>query len=432
MITYADVLVENFSPGVMKRLGLGHEEMMRMNPKLVYVSMPAFASDDEEYAHLKGFEGTILATSGVFTDMGLNRQLMGDTTSYSPLYQASTYAAALCAASVVSALYKRESTNLGDRIEVPLASALLDALVYNAVDVENMPPRYKSMRQMEIGRRQKQGLPMDLKYEDIDRFLDPFYATYMCKDDRPFYLVAPSHWKHQQRTLKLLGLWDEFVKLGLPIDKTLVYKNWNGDVKSALGTYPISDPKWIKALKTKMKERFKTRDAAEWTILFGASKIPAHGTLTTKEWMKSRHAISSGLVKRVNLEDQTKEMLIPGPFSWCERAVVPCTEKSRQDVKDGDEARMKKRANDKEWLSGINIVDLCNVIAGPIISHTLCRFGCDVVKVDMGTPSYDASITTLLGLPANRGKRSVRLFLSLSPVSQHFLSNSTNQEHRYC
>ena len=125
----------------------------------------------------QGIRGNVLATSGVFTDMGLNRQLMGDTTSYSPLYQASTYAAAL--ANPCSALLKRETTGLGDRIEVPLASALLDALVYNAVDVENTPPRYKSMRQLEIARRRKQNIPMNLKYEDIDRFLDPFYATYV-------------------------------------------------------------------------------------------------------------------------------------------------------------------------------------------------------------------------------------------------------------
>ena len=79
----------------------------------------------------------------------------------------------------MSALFKRETTGLGDRVEVPLASALLDALVYNAVDVKESPPRYKSMRQLEIARRRKQNIPMDLKYEDLDRFLDPFYATYV-------------------------------------------------------------------------------------------------------------------------------------------------------------------------------------------------------------------------------------------------------------
>mgnify|MGYP001402574151 FL=1 len=78
---------------------------------------------------------------------------------------------------------------------------------------------------------------------------------------------------------------------------------------------------------------------------------------------------------------------------------------------DRDESQMKKSQSNKEWLSGIKIVDLCNVIAGPVISHVLSRFGCDVVKVDMGKPSYDASITTLLGLPANRGKKSVLLNL---------------------
>ncbi len=411
LIKDADVLVENFSPGTMEKLlGLSLEDIMRMNPRLVYASLPAFASEDEEHADLKGYEGIILAASGVFTDMGLNRQLMGDTTSYSPLYQASTYAASLCATSIVSALYKRESTGLGDHIEVPLASALLDALVYNAVEVEDKPPRYKSMRQMEIARRRKQNIPFDLKYEDIDRFLDPFYATYMCKDERPFYLVAPSHWKHQQRTLKLLGLWEEVVKQGLPIDKALVHQDWDGtSVKCALGTYPLSDPKWISRLKIKMKERFRTRDAAEWTVLFGASKIPAHGTLTTKEWMQSRHASSSGLVETVTLKGQ--EIKIPGPFSWCDRATVPSTKELREKTMRRDVKRSKDSADQKEWLSGIRIVDLCNVIAGPMISHTLCRFGCDVIKVDMGTPSYDASITTLLGLPANRGKRSVLLNL---------------------
>ena len=78
---------------------------------------------------------------------------------------------------------------------------------------------------------------------------------------------------------------------------------------------------------------------------------------------------------------------------------------------DRDESQMKKSQSNKEWLSGIKVVDLCNVIAGPVISHVLSRFGCDVVKVDMGKPSYDASITTLLGLPANRGKKSVLLNL---------------------
>jgi len=42
----ADVVVENFRPGVMQRLGLGREEMTDANPRLVYLSLPGFSSAD--------------------------------------------------------------------------------------------------------------------------------------------------------------------------------------------------------------------------------------------------------------------------------------------------------------------------------------------------------------------------------------------------
>src|SRR5271168_4007501 len=46
----ADVLIENFRPGVMDRLGLGYEACQRRNPGLIYLSLPGFASGDAENA----------------------------------------------------------------------------------------------------------------------------------------------------------------------------------------------------------------------------------------------------------------------------------------------------------------------------------------------------------------------------------------------
>src|SRR5712691_2920498 len=46
LIASADVVIENFRPGVMDRLGLGPEASSASNPRLIYCALPGFASDD--------------------------------------------------------------------------------------------------------------------------------------------------------------------------------------------------------------------------------------------------------------------------------------------------------------------------------------------------------------------------------------------------
>jgi crotonobetainyl-CoA:carnitine CoA-transferase CaiB-like acyl-CoA transferase len=208
LVRSADVVIENFSPGVMHRLSLSAEAVRAANPRCIYVSMPGFRSSDRTKAELKAFEAIIMTECGVFADMGLNRTLMGKNPSYSPLPLASTYACPLAASAIAAALIAREVTGLGDQIEVPLAACLHDTLIYNAMDVK-MPARYHCQREREITRRQESGLPMNLTYDQVKDLLDPFFCTYECKDGRMFYLVAPCHATHHERTLKILGLWDE-------------------------------------------------------------------------------------------------------------------------------------------------------------------------------------------------------------------------------
>ena len=56
LIDGADVLIENFRPGVMERLGLGADAMRARNPRLIYCSMPGFAADDPR-AGMRGLGG---------------------------------------------------------------------------------------------------------------------------------------------------------------------------------------------------------------------------------------------------------------------------------------------------------------------------------------------------------------------------------------
>src|SRR5216683_1341597 len=62
LVDSADVLIENFRPGVMDRLGLGAEAATERNPRLVYCSIPGFAPDDPR-AGMQGWEGILDAAT---------------------------------------------------------------------------------------------------------------------------------------------------------------------------------------------------------------------------------------------------------------------------------------------------------------------------------------------------------------------------------
>ena len=65
LIAGADVVVENFRPGVMQRLGLGAAEMTGAHPQLIYCSLPGFGSEDPR-AQVRAWEGVIGAATGAY------------------------------------------------------------------------------------------------------------------------------------------------------------------------------------------------------------------------------------------------------------------------------------------------------------------------------------------------------------------------------
>ena len=65
IILHSDVLIENFATGVSERLGIDYDACKRINPKIVYVSMPGFAPYDSEFRDIKAYEGIIIS-AGVF------------------------------------------------------------------------------------------------------------------------------------------------------------------------------------------------------------------------------------------------------------------------------------------------------------------------------------------------------------------------------
>ena len=116
----ADVVIENFRPGVMQRLGLGHESLVRDNPALVYCSISAFGQEGPR-AQEGGFDVTLQAIGGVMSVTG--EPGGAPVKSGVPL---TDFAAGLYAAYAVAAALRRvAATGEGAHIDVPMLGTTL-------------------------------------------------------------------------------------------------------------------------------------------------------------------------------------------------------------------------------------------------------------------------------------------------------------------
>ena len=419
LINEADVVLESFRPGVMARLGIDFSKLRESRPELITLSIPGFASNDQLRSQWKATEAVVAAAAGAFTDMGFNRVLMGLNPCFSPLPLASSYTITLASSSVVMALMARHNSGCGDHIEVPVVAAMMEGLSYNSYEVADLPERYKTMRELEIERRRANNIEFDLSYEDLQEYLDPFYRTYECADERMFYVVCPSHRNHARRCLEALGLYDELLAEGMPevADLHLPLSEWESE--TSLGVYPLPK-RWADIISAKMKLVMLTKTSSEWGVIFGEGQIPGAPHRTTKEWVNSQHCNDAGLIVEVN-DPEYGVMKQPGPVVWLEESAHKMLAPRGRKLVTFDQALAElinlpnklvlqeshsdKSDNTQGWLKGLRILDLTNVIAGPHSSAFLARFGAEVTKVEPVVPMYDPLIGTLFAFQADMGKR---------------------------
>jgi formyl-CoA transferase len=113
LIAKSDVLVENFAPGVIERLGFSYEEVSKINPRIVYAQIKGFAPDGP-YANYLSFDMIAQATGGAMSINGERdgRPLRAGVTV------GDTGAGLHCVIGILAALYQRQFTGRGQRIEV--------------------------------------------------------------------------------------------------------------------------------------------------------------------------------------------------------------------------------------------------------------------------------------------------------------------------
>lgn len=123
MISRADVVLENFAPGVMERLGLGHEHLMKLNPRLVYAAGTGYGRSGP-YKDYPAMDLTVQAMSGIMSTTGYPDRppvkagpAVADFFGGVHLYGA-----------IATALFDRERTGQGRFVEVSMFDSVYASL----------------------------------------------------------------------------------------------------------------------------------------------------------------------------------------------------------------------------------------------------------------------------------------------------------------
>lgn len=134
-----DVVLENFTPGVMDRLGLGYEALKEVNPKLIYCSISGFGQSGP-YEDLQAYDLVIQAMSGVMAITGHEDGpplrvgfLIGDQCS-----------ALFAVIGILSAVIERQRTGRGRAVDISMQDCLFSMVMDDAWDLvlsQGLPAR---------------------------------------------------------------------------------------------------------------------------------------------------------------------------------------------------------------------------------------------------------------------------------------------------
>lgn len=139
----ADVLVENFRPGVMKRLGLDHATLAVDNPRLVYASISGFGQTGPR-AGAPAYAPVIHAASG-YEAAHLEYQRGQDRPANNGIFLADVLGASHAFGAIQMALYEREKSGLGQHVDVSLMDSVLSMLIYEMQAAQFPPERRRQV-----------------------------------------------------------------------------------------------------------------------------------------------------------------------------------------------------------------------------------------------------------------------------------------------
>jgi len=170
LVEQADIIIESFSPEQARFLSVDYESLSRLNSRLIYCAIPLFG-EKGALSEKSGNEGVVSALAGIMADQGG----LGQPPVFVTLPLASYGAAFLTAYGAAAALYVRETSGIGQKVEVSLLSAALAMQAGAFISAEAIVP-------IASNRNTQQGAM-------------PTYRLYECQDDWLFLACGnPTFW----------------------------------------------------------------------------------------------------------------------------------------------------------------------------------------------------------------------------------------------
>ena len=229
LVKKADVVMENFRPGVMSNLGIGYETLKEINPKLIYCAVSGFGQVGPQ-AKTAAFDGMIQAMSGLMSITGFPSN--GPTRV--GFAGADVMSGATAAFGVASALYQRTHTGKGQLVDVAMIDAVMGYLAQQFTE------------HMITGRVHEQA-------QNLSVTRKPTGNLFKTKDG--WVVLAVMTDPQFQRLMKVLGRDDALA------DARFV--DWPTRIKNNTALHEI------------VEAAMKTETSATWTERFTKNDIPA-------------------------------------------------------------------------------------------------------------------------------------------------------------
>jgi crotonobetainyl-CoA:carnitine CoA-transferase CaiB-like acyl-CoA transferase len=255
LVADADVLIQNFRPGAMERMGFGEPVLRELNPRLIYVSISGFG-EEGPYAHKRVYDPVIQALSCA-TDIQADR-----ATGRPQMFRiiiADKVTAITAAQAISTALYAREKSGEGQHVRLSMLDAMLSLFW-----PEGMAGLTYADQEFDV--RRYQGA-MDLIYETQDRFITAG-------------AISDSEWEGMCRALNREDLID------------------HPNFKTAQGRFTHnSERKEITA------EEIKKWSSDEILARFDQAGVPCAPIIDRSELLDHEQVLANGSVDRLHFEE---------------------------------------------------------------------------------------------------------------------------------